>query len=294
MHFLIISILCSVSVSVLLKLARQKGVDIAQAVAVSYPVAALCCWFFLHPDFANWNTYISHWIIFLALGIGLPLGFIVLGRAIELAGMVKTDAAQRLSLFLPIVAAFMFFGESLSTNKIIGIALALLALLTLLYWQNPTKSKGQGGFFSTAGCLFGVWLCYGITDILFKQMSKSGTAFAPTLQVAFILAAILITGYLFLRRTVWNAASILAGLLLGCLNFANILFYIRAHQQFQQDPSLVFAGMNLGVITLATIIGAFVFKEKINGLNAAGIVLAITAIWFLFYGSRLNSWLPGM
>ena len=82
---------------------------------------------------------------------------------------------------------------------------------------------------------------------------------------------------------------VLAGLILGGLNFANILFYIRAHQYFQQDPSLVFAGMNLGVITLATIIGAFVFKEKINGLNAAGIVLAIAAIWFLFYGSRLNS-----
>lgn len=294
MYFLIISILCSVSVSVLLKLARRNEVDIAQAVAVNYPVAALCSWFFLHPDFSNWHKYASHWIIFLALGIGLPLGFIVLGRAIELAGMVKTDAAQRLSLFLPIVAAFVFFGESLSTNKIIGIALALMALLTLLYRHSPAKSKEQGGFFQTAGYLFGVWLCYGTTDILFKQMAKSGTAFAPTLQVAFILAAILITGYLCVRKTVWNAASILAGLLLGCLNFANILFYIRAHQQFQHDPSLVFAGMNLGVITLATIIGAFVFKEKINGLNAAGIVLAIASIWFLFYGSSLNSWLPGI
>ena len=289
MHFLIISILCSVSVSVLLKLARRNGVNIAQAVAINYPVAAACTWFFLRPDFSDWHTYSSHWIIFLALGIGLPLGFIVLGRAIEQAGMVKTDAAQRLSLFMPIVAAFVLFGETLSTNKIIGIALALMALLTLLYRENPAKGKGKGDFLSTAGYLFGVWLCYGTTDILFKQMAKSGTAFAPTLLVSFILAAILIICYLCLRRTVWNAASILAGLILGGLNFANILFYIRAHQYFQQDPSLVFAGMNLGVITLATIIGAFVFKEKINGLNAAGIVLAIAAIWFLLYGSRLNS-----
>lgn len=294
MLFLIISILCSVSVSILLKLARRNEVSIAQAVAVNYPIAALCNWFFLRPDFTNWHVYQAHWIIFLALGIGLPLGFIVLGWAIEQAGIVKTDAAQRLSLFLPIVAAFVFFGESLSTNKIVGIALALMALLTLLYRQNPIKGKGQGGFLSTAGSLFGVWLCYGLTDILFKQMAKSGTAFALTLQVTFILAAILIIGYLCFCRIRWNLVSILAGLLLGCLNFANILFYIRAHQQFQQNPSLVFAGMNIGVITLATIIGAFVFKEKINGLNVAGIVLAIAAIWFLFYGSSLNSWLPGI
>lgn len=294
MHFLITSILCSVAVSVLLKVARRNGVVIAQAVAVGYPVAALCSWLFLHPQLSDWQVYAHHWIIFLALGIGLPLGFIVLGKAIEQAGMVKTDAAQRLSLFLPILAAFIWFGESLSNNKIIGIALALMALLALLYREKSPKSKQKGGFFSTAGCLFGVWLCYGTTDILFKQMAKSGTAFAPTLLIAFILAAVLIIGYLLLRRTVWNAASILAGLLLGCLNFANILFYIRAHQQFQQNPSLVFAGMNLGVITLATVIGALIFKEKINGLNLAGIVLAIAAIWFLFYGSSLHSILPGM
>ena len=80
MHFLIISILCSVSVSVLLKLARRNGVNIAQAVAINYPVAATCTWFFLRPDFSDWHTYTRHWIIFLALGFALPLGFIVLDR----------------------------------------------------------------------------------------------------------------------------------------------------------------------------------------------------------------------
>ena len=61
----------------------------------------------------------------------------------------------------------------------------------------------------------------------------------------------------------------------------------------QNNPSLVFAGMNLGVISLATVVGCIFFKERINGLNAAGIVLAVAAIWFLFYGSMLHGWIPG-
>lgn len=292
MYFLIISIICSVSVSVLLKLARKNGVEIIQAIAVSYPVAAICSWYFLQPNLSNWQVQTQHWLLFLALGLGLPAGFIVLGKAVEHVGMIKTDAAQRLSLFLPILASYAVFNEQLSANKVVGIALALMALVGLLYKDDGTKKKGDStlkGF----GCLFGVWLCCGLVDIAFKQMAKTGQEFAPTLFVAFILAAIFILIYLCITKTRWNAASVLAGLLLGGLNFGNILFYIRAHQNMQNNPSLVFAGMNLGVITLATLVGSLFFKEKINGFNAAGIVLAVAAIWFLFYGSLLHSILPG-
>lgn len=73
----------------------------------------------------------------------------------------------------------------------------------------------------------------------------------------------------------------LAGLFLGTLNFLNILFYIKAHQQLSENPSLVFAGMNIGVMILGAVIGAFVFKEKLNKINLAGIGLGIVAIILL-------------
>jgi multidrug transporter EmrE-like cation transporter len=40
--------------------------------------------------------------------------------------------------------------------------------------------------------------------------------------------------------------------------------------------------MNLGVISLGTIIGTAAFKEKINIVNIIGIILAIVAIICLF------------
>ena len=80
-----------------------------------------------------------------------------------------------------------------------------------------------------------------------------------------------------------------SGLLLGALNFGNILYYVRAHQAFKNDPTLVFAGMNIGVITLGTLVGALLFREKISRVNAVGILLAIASIVSLFY---LSKWLP--
>ena len=110
--------------------------------------------------------------------------------------------------------------------------------------------------------LIGVWFGYGTIDILFKQVAKSGGAFPTTLFIAFSLAACVMFLYLFLKRTQWTVPSFIGGIILGVLNFFNILFYIKAHQSFGQNPTLVFAGMNIGVICLGTITGAFFLQRK--------------------------------
>ena len=277
MYYLIISICCSVAVSVLLKIAKKKKIDLEQAVGVNYIAAVGLTVLFLQPDTANWRQYLPTWWLFAALGVLLPTVFVVMGRAVDAAGIVKSDAAQRLSLFIPVLASFLLFGEQLSRNKIVSIVLAFSALAGLLY--KPGKGKQGGGMF----WLVGVWLGFGVIDILFKQLSKTGQALSLNLFVAFALACVLMWGYVWRQGKPLKAADFAGGLLLGLLNFGNILFYINAHHAFSGDPTLVFAGMNLGVIVLGTLTGALAFKEKISAVNQAGIVLALAAIYSLFY-----------
>ncbi|THA18751.1 EamA/RhaT family transporter, partial [Rodentibacter pneumotropicus] len=52
-------------------------------------------------------------------------------------------------------------------------------------------------------------------------------------------------------------------------------------------PTLVFAGMNIGVICLGTITGALVFKEKISKINWLGIIFSLTAIFCLYYLDKI-------
>jgi hypothetical protein len=78
--------------------------------------------------------------------------------------------------------------------------------------------------------------------------------------------------------------SLAAGLLLGLLNFGNILFYLRAHQALPGRPALVFAGMNLGVVALGALAGLVVFRERLSRFNLAGLALAVLAIALLAGG----------
>lgn len=282
---LVLAILCSVTVGVLIKVARQKGVIIAQSIAVNYLVAMSLCYFVLQPDFKgqtiielvadNPSSY-----LFFALGLLLPTVFLIQAKALEFAGIIRTDAAQRLSLFLPILAAFTLFGEAVTANKLFALLLAFVALGCLLWKSHEGMAKGGSTAFIS---LLLVWVGFGVIDILFKQMAKSGSAFPVTLFISFVGAGCFMFIYLLLKRTQWQLQGVLTGLLLGALNFGNILFYIKAHQVMKDDPTLVFTGMNLGVICLGTLIGALVFKEKIHRVNYVGVLVAIIAIICLFY-----------
>ena len=288
MHNLIIAILCSVAVSVLLKVARKRNIAIQQAIAFNYIVALSLSWFLLKPDFKGleFTDFIAqseNTPIFLALGILLPSVFIIMSKAVEFAGIIRSDAAQRLSLFLPILAAFLIFHETLSQSKVVGIVLAFVGLFCLLSKPNQQSAVDFRGVLG----LIGVWFGYGIIDILFKQVAKSGGAFPTTLFIAFSLAACIMFIYLLFKRTQWNVASFVGGIILGVLNFFNILFYIKAHQSFGSNPTLVFAGMNIGVICLGTITGALIFKEKISKVNWLGIAFSLCAIFCLYYLDKI-------
>ena len=280
MMYLTMAVLCSVAVSVLLKILRQKQIDIRQTIVAGYPVAFLLTWFLLKPDLGAINTLGNAWGVIIALGIILPTVFILLGRAIEAVGMVATDAAQRLSLIIPIVAAFLLFGEVLTGTRVFGLALGFLALGALVY--RPQSGSINKVAKNTPLWLLGVWLGYGIVDILFKQVAKHGTAFPLTLFVSFGLAGLLLFIYLLFTRVRWQGEALAAGLLLGALNMGNIYAYVRAHQLLSESPSIVFTGMNVGVIAVATLIGVGVFKETLNRVNIVGLLLAVCCVGVLF------------
>ena len=48
---------------------------------------------------------------------------------VAVAGIVRTDVAQRLSLLLSLLAAFVFFGQTATALKLLGLGLGLVAML---------------------------------------------------------------------------------------------------------------------------------------------------------------------
>ncbi|AXF85154.1 hypothetical protein DTO96_100874 [Ephemeroptericola cinctiostellae] len=287
---ILICVLCSVAVSVFLKVVRKQNIAVDQAIVVNYVVATGLTVYFLHPDMSDLSKYESSWPVFVALGLLLPSVFLVMAAAVRSVGIVKSDAAQRLSLFIPIVSAYLIFGEVLNTSRMVGIGLACVALLCLLVKSEKGRASGSWG--ANALVLLGVWLGYGTIDVLFKQLAKSGNAFGGNLLIAFALAGVLMLAYVLLKRTRWSRASLLGGVLLGVLNFANILFYVKSHQALKDNPTLVFAGVSLGVMALGALVGVVVFRERLSRLNVVGVLMAMASIVCLFYWPVLTGLLP--
>lgn len=275
MWLLISSVVCSVAVSVLLKLIRQQQVHITQAIAFNYVSASFLTLVLLRPAPSTLLAPQTPYWVIISLGILLPSIFIVMAHAVRQAGIVLSDAAQRLSLIIPLIAAAFLFGEILQSSTWVGIILGLCALICLSLGSKKVDVAVSNSAFIW---LLGVWLGYGSIDVLFKQLSKSGAGFSSSLFVTFVLAAFLLFSQLIWQRTHWHLKSMITGLFLGLINFGNIYFYIKAHQHFPENPTLVFATMNIGVISLGTLIGAGVFKEKISAVSGIGIVLAICAV----------------
>jgi len=282
--YLVASVACSVAVAAMLKLARRWQVDVRQAIMVNHAVAALLCWIVLRPDPAALLTPRTPWLVLAALGVLLPSGFMAMALAVRHAGVVRSDAAQRLSLFIPLLAAFLLFGEPVSGRKLGAIALAFAALFCLLRRPPPARAADTADPADTGQRRalwlwpLAVWVAYGLVDILFKQVARAGTAFAGGLLLAFALASMLMLVYLLWRRARWAPRHLAAGVALGVVNFGNIITYIRAHQALPDHPALVFAAMNMGVITLGTLVGALVFREPLGRVNGLGLALALAAI----------------
>ncbi|HET7662662.1 MAG TPA: DMT family transporter [Rhodanobacteraceae bacterium] len=287
MTYIILSVLCSVAVSVLLKLAPRHGVDVRQAITGNYLVATLLTVALLSPNPELLTLPVAHpaWRVLLALGVLLPSIFAVLARSVRLAGVVRTDAAQRLSLLLPLLAAFTLFGETFTWRKGIGMAIGLLAIVCIVLRQRADAAKpaanGQGWWWPVL-----VFIGMGAIDILFKRVAQlTGVPFADVLLATFVLAfvlALLAMIWLYARgRARWRWRHAGGAVLLGAFNFGNILFYIQAHRHLAHDPALVFSSMNIGVIVLATLVGVWWFGERISWLNRIGLVLAGIAVLVL-------------
>lgn len=287
MAYLLLAAICSVLVSVLLKLARRFGVDVGQAIAWNYVVAAAASALVFAPAPAVLRTAAVASPALLGLGVLLPTIFLALAGSVRHAGIVRSEVAQRLSLLLSLLAAFVLFGEPLSATKGAGIVVGFTALASLVWRRPRTDEAGPAGAGRWVYPLL-VFLGFGVIDVLFKRVAQAGVPLGAALLAMFALAllvALALQGWRLARARVWpDARSLAAGVLLGLANFANILFYLRAHQALPGRPALVFAGMNLGAVVLGALVGLLGFRERLSRLNLAGLALALLAIGLLARG----------
>lgn len=188
MFYIFLSICCSVTVSVLLKLAKRYQIDVYQAITWNYSVAILLTWLFFRPQMIDLHN--APVVTYVSLGVLFPLLFVVIATSIRLAGIVRTDVAQRLSLFIPILAAFLIFGEQSNAIKISGITIGVISIICLIPWKQKraVRRRSTNSWFYLVVIFIGM----GVIDVLLKQTAKfSAVPYTTSLFIILILAFVL-------------------------------------------------------------------------------------------------------
>jgi len=217
------------------------------------------------------------------LGVLFIFIFNVMAITAQKNGLSVASVAAKMSVVVPIIFAVLVYGEELSTIKITGIILALTAVYLV-------SVKEDGIHIKKGTLLYPVLLFLGSgtidTSLKYLEVNYVGKGEIPLFS-ATIFAFAALVGFLLLAFKILKknekitVKNIIAGICLGIFNYYSITFLIMALRSDTLDSSTVFTINNVAIVTLTTLMGILLFKEKLNIKNIVGIFIAILSIFLV-------------
>ena len=208
-------------------------------------------------------------------------GFYLMAKTIEVFGLSLAIVTQRMTLLVSTIFAILYFGEAISIIKIIGIFLAILALILTNYVAKKDRVSFQWKSVLFPISVF-ILVATGDSILMYVERSILSESGDPrfVISVFGIAASVgtLFLGMHFMHKKIFfDLKSIIAGIILGIPNYFSLYFTMRALGS-GYESSVVFPIINIAVIVLSAIIGLFVFKNKLSKVNQIGVLIAVLSI----------------
>ena len=283
MTYLLLSILTSVGLFAIFKLANKSKLNIKLIIIINYLIASLLGYFLSYEQINSSISTISSTTIISAFIIGsLFIGnFVLIGMSTKKSGIAITTVMSKMSVVIPIIFTLVYFLEDINAFKIIGIIIALIAIFFTVYNKEDSKSK------ITLIPII-LFLGMGLTDIVIKYSQDynienkiSPEVFSTLLFVVSFFIGVLWFISLPKKSKSFSNKDIFYGILLGVINFGTIYFFINALSSGIFYSSVVFGINHTAIVVISVLLGSLFFKEKLSKINIIGIVLSIISIILL-------------
>ena len=266
---LILAILSSALVSVVMRLSQRFSRNNLTMLAANYVMCTGAAAFLaggLIPTGVGSGLTIGLGSI---CGVLYLLGFVLLQWNIRRAGVVLPATFQKLGVLVPTIAAITIFGESPRVPQLLGVALAVAAILFM-------QPKGQGKASSAGlGGLVALLLCGGLSDVMSKVFQNWGNAAHADffLVFTFLVAMVLCFALCAAKKQSVTLPDVLCGLALGVPNYMSARFLLWSLNDL--PAVVVYPTFSVGTIIAVTLVGVTVFREKLERrkLIAIGIIL---------------------
>lgn len=281
MIFLILSILISTGLFIIFKYFGVYKIDVLKAIVVNYFVAFTLGFLSSETTVDISEILKQPWIYgAFILGALFVAVFFVMAMTAQKNGVSVTSIAGKMSVVIPIFFGLFLYDESLSSLKLLGIIIALIAVYLSSVKDEKTEKK-------RAGLLFPILLFFGsgAIDTILKYVEVNYVAknevaiFSGSLFAIAACFGLLVLGIKALKkREPFGLKNIIAGVVLGIPNYFSIIFLIKALQVEDFESSTLFTINNVGIVIVSTLVGLLLFKEQFSLKNKIGVLLAIFGI----------------
>ena len=208
-------------------------------------------------------------------GVLYLLGFVLLQWNIQRNGVVLPATFQKLGVLVPTIAAITVFGETARWTQLLGIAVAIGAIL-LMQGRGGDKAANR----STLG-LIALLMCGGLSDVMSKVFQTWGNAEHGNyfLVFTFLIALVLCLALCAVKKQSVTVPDVLCGLALGVPNYMSARFLLWA---LREVPAVVvYPSFSVGTIIVVTLVGMFCFREQVEKRKLAALGMILGALVLL-------------
>lgn len=277
MIYLILAIISSALVSVVMRLSQRFARNNITMLAANYVMCTAAAAFLaggIVPAGQGAALTVGLGSI---CGVLYLLGFVLLQWNIQRNGVVLPATFQKLGVLVPTIAAITIFGETARWTQLLGIAVAIGAILLM---QGPGARAGEGNKQSFAG-LIALLLCGGMSDVMSKVFQTWGNSDHGNyfLVFTFLIALVLCLALCAVKKQSVTLADVLCGLALGVPNYMSARFLLWA---LREVPAVVvYPSFSVGTIIVVTLVGMLCFRERVERRKLAALGLILGALVLL-------------
>ncbi len=241
----------------------------------------------------NTEAFASPWFKWACLmGVLFVSIFNVIGITAQKISVAVASVANKLSLIIPVVLSVYLYNETVAGWKLVGVILALIAVILTCY---PKKNKGsqQGSNANSLKYILPLVLFIGsgLLDALINHVQQkyvndensNAYLISGFFSAAMIGFVILIYQYLSGKQQfAWK--HVFAGILIGVPNYFSIWCLIHFLKQSPWPSSSSIPMNNMGIVLFSTLAAEIIFKERLSLLNWLGVGLSAIAIYLIAFG----------
>lgn len=280
--------LCILSTCILLvglRQVQQYAIDLPLFVGINYLVAATAGLVRFPHAF---HHICAHPVLaFLAAvqGTAFFILFCIMGWMAHKVGLGYMTIVAKMSLVIPVLFSWMYYGDRMTWVHVVGVALALAAILLVNLGEKPKETPGNSPVRPWVVALLSVvlFLGSGASDALFKVLRQDYATLADSREYIIVLFAMAFLASLPVvmyraarKRLTLNLPTLLSGLALGIPNYFSIVFLAASLKYL--DGTVFYPINNTAILLLMTLVSVVAYREKLNAWKVAGLALATSAV----------------